>query len=183
MMRRDWFERAAARIDRLNERVGRLTLWLGFVMAGLTFLVASLRYGLNLGWVFLQEGAIYIHAMFFMFAMGYALLRDAHVRVDVLYHNFDAVRRAKVNLVGHLAFLLPVCVALLYFSAPYVWKSWTRLEGSQESGGIPALFVLKSLLLAMPALLLLQGLSSAWKDYRTIEARRSADAAPSDAQD
>lgn len=183
MSRREFFERAATRIDRINEQAGRLTLWLGFAMAGLTFLVASLRYGLNLGWVFLQEGAIYIHAMFFMLAMGYALLRDAHVRVDVLYHNFDAVRRAKVNLIGHLAFLIPVCVALLYFSAPYVWKSWARLEGSQESGGIPALFVLKSLLLAMPALLILQGLSSAWKDFRTIEASRSAEQAPPASQD
>jgi TRAP-type mannitol/chloroaromatic compound transport system permease small subunit len=183
MKQREFLDRAAARIDRANELIGRFTLWLAFAMAGLTFLVASLRYGLNLGWVFLQEGAVYIHAVFFMLAMGYALLRDAHVRVDVFYHEFDAARRAKVNLIGHLTLLIPVCIALVYFSAPYVWKSWTRLEGSQESGGIPALFVLKSLLLVMPLLLVLQALSSAWTNFRLLEASRRAPAPRPDQQE
>ncbi|MBX7059232.1 MAG: TRAP transporter small permease subunit [Leptospirales bacterium] len=157
-----------AGIDAVNVNVGRAAAWLLLAMAVLVFLIAILRYLFNFGAVFLQEAAVYLHAGAFMVAIGYALLRGDHVRVDIFYHDRSVRHRALVDLLGGLLLLLPICLVALYYCAPYVLQSWLRLEQSQESGGIPALFLLKTFLLLGPALLLLQGIAQilrAWLRY------------------
>lgn len=158
------------RLESINDRVGRGAAWLLLAMAMLIFLVAVLRYAFSFGVVFLQEAAVYLHAAAFMLALGYALLRGDHVRVDIFYHNRSVQHRALVDLLGGLLLLAPFCLVILYYCIPYVFDSWLRLERSQESGGIPALFLLKSFLLIGPALLLLQGVAQilrAWRRYQS----------------
>ena len=121
--------------------------------------VVVLRYGFNIGWIALQESTIYMHATALMLGMGYVLQQDGHVRVDIFYRNFDANRKAKINVFGHLFFLIPTCVFLIVMSWNYVLQSWMIWEGSQESGGLPFIFILKSLILIMPVLLILQAMN------------------------
>lgn len=144
-------------IDRFNDAVGRAGAWLVLGMVALMFAVAVLRYLFNLGWVWLQEGVLYMHATFFVLGMGYTLLYDGHVRVDIFYGKLGPRGKAWTDLLGTLLLLVPLCLLVLYYGAPYVLDAWLRLEGSPEAGGIPAMFLFKSLILAMPLLLLLQG--------------------------
>lgn len=146
-------------IESLSEYTGNLIRWLTLLMVIVMTLVVVLRYGFNLGWIALQESTIYLHAFSLMLGMAFVLKNDGHVRVDIFYRSFSAQRKRWVNVTGHLIFLIPTCVFLIYISWNYVAQSWRILEASQESGGIPLVFAIKSLIIVMPLLLILQALS------------------------
>ena len=106
----------------------------------------------------MQEAVIYLHGFLFMLTAGYTLAKDDHVRVDVFYSRLTQTQKHWVNLVGCILFLFPLCWFVFTYSLNYVLLSWRVMESSPESGGLPYLFLLKSLLLAMPVLLGLQGI-------------------------
>ena len=95
-----------------------------------------------------------------MLAIAYTYKQDAHVRVDIFYENFSARGKAWVNLLGSLILLLPFCAYLIHASWDYAQNSWMLLEGSREAGGLPLVFLLKTLVPLMPALLMLQGIAT-----------------------
>jgi len=142
---------------------GRGVAWLTLLMTLLTFGIVFLRYGLNLGWIWLQESVTYLHATVFMVAAAWAFQTDDHVRVDIFYRDRSARYRNWVNLAGTLLFLAPFSIFLFYIGWNYVEASWAVTEGSREAGGLPLVFLLKSLILVLPALLLLQSWSTAGK--------------------
>lgn len=146
-------------INRITEWLGATVSWLTALMVITMTLVVVLRYGFNLGWIWLQESVLYMHAFVVMLAMSYTLLHDKHVRVDVFYRSFNKQKQNKVNLFGHVVFLIPTCLFILYMSWNYVAQSWSILETSQEAGGLPLLFLLKSLLIAAPILLIFQAVA------------------------
>jgi TRAP-type mannitol/chloroaromatic compound transport system permease small subunit len=122
-----------------------------------TFIVVILRYLFNTGWIAMQESITYMHALVFMIGAAYTLKREGHVRIDIFYRNMSARKQAWVNLLGTLLLLIPMFVFMIWVSWDYVMNSWHNLEGSPEAGGIPAVFLLKTIILVMPVLMLLQG--------------------------
>jgi TRAP-type mannitol/chloroaromatic compound transport system permease small subunit len=150
----------AARIDLINEWLGKIAA--GAVLAAvlITFTVVILRYGFTaLYSIALQESAMYFHAMIFMLGAAYTLKHDEHVRVDIFYQTFSPQKRAAVNIVGALFLLIPVCSFIIWVSTGYVVDSWENLEGSREAGGLPLVFILKSLIPLLAILLILQAIS------------------------
>ena len=146
-------------VDGLNEWVGRVTSWLVLSMVINTFLVATLRYGFNLGWVWLQELYVWMHGTTIMVAAGYTFLHDGHVRVDIVYQAISRRAKAWVNLIGTIFLLFPTLAAVIWVAWPYVMLSWHRLETSREAGGMPGLFLWKTTILVFCALMFLQGLA------------------------
>ena len=144
-------------IDGLNEWVGRAISWLTLFMVLVTFTVVVLRYGLSIGSIAAQESVTYMHAMVFLVGASYTLKHNGHVRVDIFYRKMSAQRQAWVDLLGSVFLLLPVCGFIFWASWDYVMTSWSFKEGSPEAGGIPAVYLLKTLLLIMPALMVIQG--------------------------
>ncbi|HET6564194.1 MAG TPA: TRAP transporter small permease subunit [Xanthomonadales bacterium] len=144
-------------LSRIIAFIGGSVAWLTLVMVLVTFFVVVCRYAFNLGWIWLQESIVYLHACVFMLAAAWTLQRDEHVRVDIFYRGKSPRHQAWVNLLGTLFFLLPFCIFLLVISWNYVATSWAIQEGSREASGLPWVYVLKSLILVMPALLVLQG--------------------------
>lgn len=124
-----------------------------------TLAIVVLRYGFDIGAIAVQESVLYLHATSFMLGIAYALKDDQHVRVDILYSRLSPTGKARANLVGHILFLLPFTVTIGVLSLDYVAASWRILEGSSEVGGIPAIFLLKSLIPLMALTLLFQGLA------------------------
>ncbi|KGD63302.1 TRAP-type transport system small permease [Alcanivorax nanhaiticus] len=139
-------------------RIGQASAWLALLLVLGMVLVVALRYGFGIGNIALQESLTYLHGSLFMLAIAYTLAEDEHVRVDVLYQRFSPRTRAWVNLLGTLFLLLPLCAALFWLSLDYVLSSWREQEGS-ANGGLPFVYLLKSLLLILPALLSVQALS------------------------
>lgn len=101
-----------------------------------------------------------MHAMVFMGCAGYALVYNAHVRCDIFYSAATPRAKAIVDLIGAFVFLIPTCVLIFWVSWPYAAASWAVLEGSQEGRmGIPAVFLLKTLILVFAGLLAVQSVS------------------------
>ncbi len=148
---------------------GKGLAWLTVLMVLLTFIIVALRYGFNLGWIWLQESLTYLHVAVFTMAAAWTLQLDGHVRVDIFYAQMSDRKRAWVDLLGSLFLLVPFCIFLLVIAWPYVSYSWRLLESSPEAGGLPFVFLLKSMILVMPALLLGQAwinMVDAWKILR-----------------
>ena len=146
-------------IDAINRKVGLTVAWLALGMVVAQFCVVVSRYVFSVGSIPVQESIWYMHGSLFMLGAGYTLLRDGHVRVDVFYRDGSDRRRAWIDLLGILLFLLPVCVFIFYTSWGYVVNAWKVLEGSTETNGIPAIFALKAVIPVAITLLALQGLS------------------------
>ena len=145
---------------------GKSVAWLTLVMVLLTFTIVILRYGFNMGWIWLQETLTYLHVAVFTIVAAWTLQQDGHVRVDIFYADMPEKKRALTDLLGTLVFLIPFCIFVLIIAWPYVANSWKLLESSREAGGLPLVFLLKSLILVLPALLLAQAflnLTDAWK--------------------
>jgi TRAP-type mannitol/chloroaromatic compound transport system permease small subunit len=148
-------------IDRMNESIGRGVAWLTLTMVLITFVVVILRYVFSIGWVWLQESYVWMHGIVFMIGAGYTLLHNGHVRVDVFYRPAGPRYKAMVDLFGAFLLLLPMVILVFAVGFGYVASSWSMLEESREAGGMPGLFLLKTVILVFCVLTGLQGLSLA----------------------
>ena len=155
-------------IDRINHWLGRTAAWLTLAMAVAVAAIVLLRYALAQNTILLQEAVSYGHGLVLMLGIAYTLKESGHVRVDILYSSRSPRWHALVDLFGHLFLLLPVAGLLLATSVPYALSAWRILEGSSEVGGLPGVFLLKTLIPLMAALLLLQGLSEIGKAWRRL---------------
>jgi TRAP-type mannitol/chloroaromatic compound transport system permease small subunit len=151
----------ADRIDRLTAAIGRTVAWVCLLVVLVQFTVVVMRYLFGLGSIWLTETIIYGHATLFMLASAWTLREGGHVRVDVFYADASPRRRALIDLCGSLLLLLPFVLVLLYFSLPYVARSWSILETSRETSGLPAVYLLKTLIPLFALLMVLQGISQA----------------------
>ena len=151
----------ADRIDRLNTAIGRAASWCALAIVLIGFAVVLMRYVLGIGSIWLQESILYAHAALFLLAAAWTLKEDGHVRVDVFYAGAAPRTKALIDLLGALLLLLPFAFAVVYFSLPYVERSWAILERSRETSGLPLVFLLKTLIPLFALLLALQGVAQA----------------------
>ncbi len=147
-------------LEAFTSRTESFAAWLILPLTFLTFAVAVLRYAFDYGRIDLQEVAIYLHATILALCMAGVMKEDRHVRVDIFYRKMRPRHKALVNCFGLLVLLMPFCITTLVLSFNYVARSWSVLESSPEAGGLPLVFLLKSLLPVMAALLLLQSLAT-----------------------
>ena len=148
-------------IDRLNAWVGKSVSWLVLAVVVVTFAVVVMRYGFQFGRIWIQESYLWMHAVVFMLGAAWTLQDGGHVCVDVLHRKLSPRAQSRINLLGVILLLVPTCMLILWISLPYVVTSWQLMEGSRQTGGIPAIFLLKSIIPLAALLLLLQGISMA----------------------
>jgi TRAP-type mannitol/chloroaromatic compound transport system permease small subunit len=145
--------------DSVTLATGRVVAWLTLVLVVVTCTVVVMRYGFSTGSIALQESMTYLHAMLFMLGFAWTLRQGGHVRVDVFYRRAAPKVRAWIDVAGGVLFLLPLCVLIFWLSWDYVMNSWAIREKSAEGTGLPWVYLLKTLILIMPATLLLQGIA------------------------
>jgi TRAP-type mannitol/chloroaromatic compound transport system permease small subunit len=157
-------------LDRISSLTGKITAWLTLFMVIVTFIVVVMRYVFDAGLIWVQESVVWMHAVVFMLGAAYTLRAEEHVRVDIFYRTMSERRRAWVDLIGVIVFLLPLCAFLAWASFDFVAQSWSIGESSRESGGLPYPFVplLKTVLLLMPLAVSLQGLSLFARSINTL---------------
>jgi TRAP-type mannitol/chloroaromatic compound transport system permease small subunit len=146
-------------IDLLNDWTGRTVAWLTLGCVLTCFTVVVLRYAFNLGFPWMQELYVWQHAAVFMAGAGYTMLHRGHVNVDVMYGKLGDRGKAWIDILGTLFLLFPWLAILAWTSAPFVLSSWRIREASATADGMPAVYLLKSLLWAFCILLFLQGLA------------------------
>jgi len=156
-------------IDGLNKNVGTAVSWLAVIMVLVQFSIVVLRYVFGIGSIMMQESVVYLHSFLFMAGAGYTLLKNGHVRVDVFYREISVRKKALVDLFGVIFLLLPVCILIAYSSWDYISQSWSIFEGSKETSGIQALFILKSVIMLFCVLIGLQGVSMALRSFLVLK--------------
>ena len=159
-------------IDKISIATGRAASWLTLAMVLMTFLIVVLRYAFDIGIIWMQESLTWMHAAVLMLGAAYTLQEDGHVRVDIFYREMSDRHKAWVDLIGVLVFLFPLCGFFVYASLNYVVSAWDIGEISRDAGGLPypAIPLLKSILILMPAAIMLQGLSMLLRSLQTIRA-------------
>jgi len=149
-------ENVANKLEQFIDWTGRMVSWLVLAMVVVMFLVVVLRYVFDTGWIALQESISYFHSIVFLMGAAYTLQQDAHVRVDIFYSRLSETGKAWINLLGHIFILLPVMLFIIWISWPYVMNAWEVKESSREAGGLPGVYLIKSLILVMASLLIVQ---------------------------
>ncbi|MGC1248099.1 MAG: TRAP transporter small permease subunit [Spirulinaceae cyanobacterium] len=156
-------------IDNLNEGIGRLTYWLVLVMVVIgTWNVAGRYLGRWLGEKLTSNGLIeaqwYLFDLVFLLGAAYSLKHNEHVRVDLFYKDLNRRKKALINIIGTLLFLIPFCLMVIYFSWGWTLNSWAIWEMSSDPDGLPR-FPIKSMIIVSLILLILQGISETIKNW------------------
>lgn len=163
--------RVSSAIDALTERIGLLIQWIVTAMILIGFFNVVARYlgraiGRSLTSNALVELQWYLFSLLFLLGFAYVLRNNLNVRVDILYTNWSPRRRALVDLVGTLLFLIPLCLLAVYVAWGPVLSSWGRLpdgswsqwETSPDPDGLPRAPI-KSMIIVGFVLLLLQAIA------------------------
>jgi TRAP-type mannitol/chloroaromatic compound transport system permease small subunit len=162
----------ADRIDRFNAAIGRAAAWAAVFIVVVQFAVVVLRYAFGIGSIWLSESILYGHAALFMLAAAWTLREEGHVRVDIFYAEAPPRHKAMIDLAGALILLLPFMLVLAALALPYVRQSWAVLERSRETSGLPAVFLLKTLIPVFAILFTLQGIAQAIRAASALAADR-----------
>ncbi|HEU5282436.1 MAG TPA: TRAP transporter small permease subunit [Burkholderiales bacterium] len=123
-------------IDALNERIGRVILWLVLAMVLVSSGNAVSRYLLNLSsnaWLELQW---YLFAAVFLLCAGYALLHNEHIRIDVVSSHLSRRTQMWIDVFGTIFFLFPVAGTIMWLSWPIFVNAWVSSEMSSNAGGL-----------------------------------------------
>ena len=158
-------------IDAGTRALGVVAWWssLGMVLIGAENVIA--RYGYNLIYDTFGEGVAralsnntyfelqsLLYNVVFLIGAAYVLQVDGHVRVDIIFSQLSARKRAWIDIFGTALFLWPFALLTIHFSQRYIASSWAAQEFSPNAGGLPR-YPIKTLIVVAFALLMLQGLS------------------------
>jgi TRAP-type mannitol/chloroaromatic compound transport system permease small subunit len=155
-------------IDFVNERIGRALSWLVLIAVLISAINAVIRKVFSSSsnaWLELQW---YLFSAVFLMCAAYTLLKNEHIRIDIVSSRLRRSTRNWIDVGGHVIFLLPLCALMLYEAWPYFWLSFVSSEHSSNAGGLirwPA----KILIVIGFAMLLAQGISELIKRIAVIQ--------------
>lgn len=154
-------------IDLISQFIGRKVSWIVLLAVLVSCANAISRYAFSISsnaWLELQW---YLYGAVFMLASAYTLQRNEHVRIDVIASRWSKRTRDWLDLICHVAFLLPFCVLMVWLSWPWFMRSFNSGEYSSSAGGL-IIWPAKSLVLIGFLLLLAQAISEIIKRYAVI---------------
>lgn len=146
-------------IDRLNAFFGKSVSWLSFALVIIICVDVILRYALNMTRIWVIELETYAFSLLFLLGGAWTWQSDDHVRVDVFYSRLSPQGKRWIDLLGTLLFLFPWTWILMQVGLQFFYESWKIGESSSQSGGLPAIYIIKFFMLLGFVLLFLQGVS------------------------
>lgn len=132
--------------------VRRLCMLLAVIVFLGQLSMVLMRYLLGFGFLEIQDAVNYAFASLVALSVAVSFEADKHVRVDVFRQRLTETANRRIDWLGDMVLALPVFVIMLWMAYPLVRSSWAIFEGSPETGGLPGLFVVKTCLLILPAL-------------------------------
>ncbi|GAB6143793.1 TRAP transporter small permease subunit [Desulfocicer niacini] len=155
-------------VDSLSDKIGHLVGWMTTLMVLTVFYDTVMRYTFNKGNVALQELEWHLFAIVFLIGAAYTLKEDGHVRVDILYVGLSKKTKAWIDFLGIFVFLIPFSIMVIIATKGFIMNSWAIREISPDPGGLPARYILKTMIPLGFFLLIVQGLSQAAKNFMII---------------
>nr|WP_245243093.1 TRAP transporter small permease subunit [Pararhodobacter sp. SW119] len=158
-------------INLINRLIGNIFMWLAVGIVLTCFWVVVERYVAGTTRLWMQDLYPWMNGAMFTAVAGYALYRNDHVRVDIFYRPASTRTKAWLDLIGVLVFLLPFAWVVWSYSFTFVHRSWSLFEASANPGGASGLFVLKTFILVLAAVIGLQGVAMAIRSILLIADR------------
>ena len=171
---RELIEKLSGKIEWFSEISGKLLSWLVPALVLLVSYDVIMRYFFQSGSIAIQELEWHLFSLIFLLGAAYTLKHDDHVRLDLVYRSrfMSDYRRAWVNLVCSLLFLIPFCILIIKSSWPFVSQAYQFAEGSPDPGGLPYRWVLKAAIPLGFFLLIIQGIGESLKSLSFILDRK-----------
>lgn len=160
-------------IDQLNEKLGYFAAWLTALLVVLVCLEVGIGF-FNASWTWLTELEWHLFSLIFLIGAGYGFKHDKHVRVDLFYTHFSPKDKALVNLIGNLVLLIPWCLVIIWAGVRYAYIAFKIGENSADPGGLPARFIIKSMIAFGFLLLLLQGIAETAKAWQIFKSTKTS---------
>ncbi len=135
--------RVSDTLDRVIIKVGRIAAWAGLFLILVTIFDVVTRRFFVLGSTKLQEAEWHLHVVLFAFCLGYAYLKDAHVRIDLLRENLNERTQWWIEVAGCLLFLLPYCALVIWFGIDFTERSYATNEISASATGLTHRWLIK----------------------------------------
>ena len=136
--------RVSEGLDRIIVKVGKIAAWAGLFLILVTVFDVVTRRFFVLGSTKLQELEWHFHTILFAFCLGFAYLKDAHVRIDLVRESLSERTQWWIELAGCLLFLIPYCALVIHFSIEYTYKSFATSEVSASATGLTHRWIIKS---------------------------------------
>lgn len=149
-------------VDALNERVGRLVYWLILVAVLISAGNAIVRKAFDMSSNAYLEIQWYLFSAVFLLCAGYTLLRNEHIRIDIIAGRFSRRTQTWIDVFGTIFFLMPMVALILYEAWPWFVRTYQSGEVSPSAGGL-ILWPAKAFVPIGFVLLGLQGLSELFK--------------------
>jgi TRAP-type mannitol/chloroaromatic compound transport system permease small subunit len=138
--------RVSEGLDRAIVKIGKLAAWAGLALIMITIFDVITRRFLVLGSTKLQEAEWHCHVILFAFCLGYAYLKDAHVRIDLVREKLSERTQWWLEIAGCLLFLLPYCGLVVYYGVDFVERSYATSEISASATGLTHRWIIKSVI-------------------------------------
>ena len=123
-------------IDALTERIGKAVLWLVLIVVLVSAANAIMRYTIHYSSNAFLEIQWYLFGVIFLFSSGYTLLRNEHVRIDLISSKFSKRGQVWIDIFGILFFLMPMAVVIMLLSWPVFMHAFESQEMSNSAGGL-----------------------------------------------
>ena len=131
---------------RINRIAGKVLSVILLLMALNVFFDVVMRYFFHNSSVGMQEMEWHLFSIVILFGVSVSLLDEAHVRVDFLYDRYSARKKAMINIIGTIFFLLPLALLILFGSFDFVNDAYQIMEISEDPGGLPFRWVVKGMI-------------------------------------
>jgi TRAP-type mannitol/chloroaromatic compound transport system permease small subunit len=151
--------------------LGRVLAIVFLMMTINIFYDVVMRYFFHNSSVAMQEMEWHLFSIFILFGVSVALLDEGHVRVDFLYDRFPVRRKAMINIIGTIFFLLPLACLIFFGSLSFVMDSYSMNEISENPGGLPYRWLIKGMIPFAFGVLILSSVGYAIKNinlYRRV---------------
>ena len=132
--------------DKFADMIGYTTAFIMVLMILNVTYDVIMRYFFNTGSIAMQEMEWHLFSVIILLGISYTLKEDGHVRVDLIYDRLTQKKKAKINMVGVVLFIIPVALLIAVESIPFVIESFNSNEQSGDPGGLPYRWLVKSLI-------------------------------------
>jgi len=167
-------QKVSSFLDGINKYVGNFFAWSTALLVVTIMIDVIMRYLFSRSFIWITELETYFFAISFMLAGGYAYANDKHVRVDLFYSKWSVRKKATVDLLGTVFFLLPWCIISIIVCYKYFYASFKIGESSAQAGGLGGVYILKFIVLLGFILLLLQAVSVILTSVTTLFSSHSS---------
>lgn len=132
--------------DKFADYIGNLTAFAMVLMILNVFYDVVMRYFFKSGSIAMQEMEWHLFSVIILIGISYTLKEDGHVRVDLVYDRLNPRKKAMINMIGSVIFILPISILVGIDALAPVQEALRTMEGSGDPGGLPYRWIVKTLI-------------------------------------